>query len=48
VQRVWEFRSLALLKLYGHPTGSILRCSDCYAALIRVVAHEPEYWLGRH
>lgn len=36
---------LAALKLYGHPMGSILRCPDCHATLVRVVAHEPEYWL---
>src|SRR5207248_1150413 len=29
---------LAVLRLYGHPMGSILRCPDCYAALIYVVA----------
>jgi Family of unknown function (DUF6510) len=36
---------LAALRLYGQPMGSILRCPDCHAVLIRVVAHEPEYWL---
>lgn len=36
---------LAALRLYGQPMGSILRCPDCHAALIRLVAHETEYWL---
>jgi hypothetical protein len=25
--------------------GNVLRCPDCDAALIRVVAREPKYWL---
>jgi Family of unknown function (DUF6510) len=36
---------IAALKLYGLPMGTILRCPDCHAALIRVVAREPQYWL---
>jgi hypothetical protein len=36
---------LAALRLYGQPMGSILRCPDCSAVLIRVVAREPKYWL---
>ncbi len=36
---------LAALKLYGYPMGSILRCPDCHVTLLRVVAHEPEFWL---
>ena len=36
---------LAALKLYGLPMGNVLRCPDCDAALIRVVAREPDYWL---
>jgi hypothetical protein len=38
-------RPLAALRLYGQPMGSILRCPDCSAALIRVVVREPDYWL---
>ena len=33
------------MRLYGQPMGSILRCPDCSAALIRVVVREPDYWL---
>jgi Family of unknown function (DUF6510) len=36
---------LAALKLYGLPMGNILRCPDCDAALIRVVARQTDYWL---
>ena len=36
---------LAALRLFGQSMGSILRCPHCNAVLIRVVAHEPEYWL---
>jgi hypothetical protein len=36
---------LAALKLFGLPMGNILRCPECHAALIRVVAHESECWL---
>ena len=36
---------LGALLLYGQSMGSILRCPHCSTVLIRVVAHEPEYWL---
>ena len=36
--------AIAALKLYGLPMGAILRCPDCHAALIRVVARDPQYY----